>query len=75
MNFRDAMAAVTRGAAVRRDAWGRRRAVQILPLPWWPDDEALLLFDWTGAGDVQPFPYTMKGDDIRAEDWSIINED
>lgn len=74
MTFAEAMAALARGDAVRRDAWGPRRAIRVMPRPWWPEDDALLLFDRTGRGDVPPFPYLMTGDDVRADDWSVSDD-
>jgi hypothetical protein len=72
VKFGEAMAAASSRLAVRRDAWGARRAVQLQTCPWNGEREALLLFDRSGRGDVPAFPYTMSGEDVLATDWSIL---
>lgn len=74
MTFPEAMAAVLAGAAVRRDEWGKRRAVKLMVEPWNGETERLLLFDLSGKGDVPPFPYSMTGADVRGDDWQLIEE-
>jgi hypothetical protein len=41
-------------------------------VPWNGQDEALLVKDREGRGDVAPFPFTAKGADVRGEDWIIV---
>lgn len=74
MTFAEAMRAVQDGAAVRRDGWGQRRAIRVMPRPWSPEGSALLLFDLAGTGTVPPFPYVMTGADVGADDWREIPE-
>lgn len=71
MTFAEAMAEIAKGSAVRRAAWGPRRAIRVMPQPWWRDEDALLLFDRTGDKRVIPFPYCMTGEDVRGDDWEI----
>lgn len=74
MTFPEAISAVIAGASVRRSAWSPRRAIRLMPVPWSGEEEALLLFDVANKGDVQPYPYHPKGDDMRAVDWIEIKE-
>jgi hypothetical protein len=71
MTFPDAMSAVIAGAAVRRMAWGERRAVRLAPAPW-SGVEDLLMTDRMNRGDVPSYPYHPAGADVRGLDWQII---
>lgn len=74
MTFPEAMAAVLAGATVRREDWNPRRVVRLTVSPWNGQDEALLVCDKANKGDVQPFPFTAKGADVRGEDWTIVED-
>ncbi|WP_062114011.1 Thoeris anti-defense Tad2 family protein [Aureimonas sp. AU40] len=71
MDFPAAMRAVLAGDAVRRDAWGPRRAVRLLKAPWNGTDEILAMVDRLNRGDVPPYPYGPRGEDVRGTDWTI----
>ena len=72
MRFAEAIAAMIDGSSARRAAWGPRRAVKLAPAPWC-GEERLLVFDLMNKGDVPPHPWPPKGEDVRGDDWEIVN--
>lgn len=74
MTFPEAMQAVIDGGTVRREAWGPRRMVRLTVTPWNGETESLLVMDRLNKGDVPPFPFTPKGEDVRGNDWLQIEE-
>lgn len=73
MTFPEVFPAILTGTRVRRDAWGARRAVCILPTPWGGNGEIFAMVDLANKGDVPPYPFSPKGDDLRADDWSACS--
>lgn len=48
--------------------------VKLAVEPWNGEQEALLLMDRQKKGDVPPYPYCPLGGDVRANEWSEIDE-
>jgi len=69
MTFPEAMHAVLAGDAVRRAAWGPRRAVRLTLAPWNGVEEVLAMVDRLNRGDVPAYPYGPSGEDVRGDDW------
>lgn len=75
MTFPEAMQGVIAGANARREIWKPRRMIGLAAAPWHPDQTAaLLVMDREARGDYPPFPYTPTGEDVTANDWSVIND-
>jgi hypothetical protein len=66
------MQAVIDGLSVRRAAWNPRRMVRLVTTPWNGETESLLVMDILKKGDVPPFPFNPKGEDVRGQDWEIL---
>ena len=70
MTFPEAMAEILAGNTVRADHWGPRRAIRLTLEPWNGERERVLFCDL--KGEVPPFPYSPTGDDVRSDQWQIV---